>query len=57
VVSGHPATFVYTFSGHFHGFGSSGHPRAAGALRADVTYDNGASQSCTSNIVSFAATH
>ena len=46
-VDASPATFTYTFSGHFHGFDSNGHERAAGSLREDVTYDNGTSHSCT----------
>jgi nitrogen fixation protein FixH len=57
VVSGFPAEFTYTFSGHFHGYNSAGKARVAGALRADVTYDNGVSRTCTSNVVPWSATH
>jgi hypothetical protein len=45
--NGFPATFTYTFSGHFHGTNSSGNERAAGSLREDVTYTNGTAYSCT----------
>jgi hypothetical protein len=55
-VAGNPAEFTSTFSGHLHGHNSAGKARIAGALREDVTYENGVSQTCTSDIVSFAAT-
>jgi len=55
-VSGNPATFTYAFSGHFHGYDSSGRARAAGVLRADVTYANGTSYSCSFNPLPWSAT-
>ena len=55
-VDGAPATFTYTFSGHFHGTDSNGHERAAGSLREDVTYDNGTSYSCTTGTEPWAMT-
>jgi hypothetical protein len=55
-VGGNPATFSYNFSGHFHGYDSSGRARAAGVLRADVTYTNGASYSCSFNPLPWSAT-
>ena len=45
-VTGH---FTYTFSGHFHGPGSSGAARAAGTFREHITYDDGTAFDCTSN--------
>ncbi len=51
-----PATFTYTFVGHFHGTNSSGSERVAGQLREDVTFTNGTSFSCTSNLQSWSAT-
>jgi hypothetical protein len=57
VVQGFAAAFTYTFEGHLHGYDSSGRARIAGALRMDVTYDNGAPRSCTSNIVPWSAVH
>jgi hypothetical protein len=47
MANGAPATFTYTFSGHFHGTDSGGNEQAAGSLRENVTYNNGTSYSCT----------
>jgi hypothetical protein len=47
VEGGAPATFTYTFRGHFHGTDVTGKARAAGSLREDVTYNNGTAHSCT----------
>ena len=57
VLSGAPATFTYTFNGHFHGTTSSGHERVGGQLREDITFNNGTAYSCTSNEQSWSATH
>ncbi len=48
VVEGAEAKVTYTFDGHLHGFNSSGQERIAGSFREDLTYNNGASHSCTS---------
>ena len=55
-VSGHAATFTYTFSGHFHGFDSSGKTLAAGVLVEELTYANGVTYTCSSNVVPWSAT-
>ena len=56
LINNQPATFTYTFAGHFHG-PSSGLARVNGIWREDVTYaNNGTSYSCTTNNESFAAT-
>jgi hypothetical protein len=45
-----PATFTYRFSGHFHGYSSSGTPRLAGMAREEITYvKGGTAYSCSSN--------
>ncbi|HWF34385.1 MAG TPA: hypothetical protein VG295_03410 [Solirubrobacteraceae bacterium] len=49
VINSTPATFTYTFNGHFHGPSSSGVPRVAGMFREDITYGNGTTYTCTSN--------
>lgn len=54
-VSGHAATFTFTFSGHFHGYDSSGRALAAGAMREDLAYSNGATFTCSSNVVPWSA--
>ena len=56
VHGGNPATFTYTFSGHFHGTDTSGEERAAGTWRDDVTYNNGTAYSCTSDTNPWSAT-
>jgi hypothetical protein len=55
VMGGFPATFTYTFSGHFHGFTSGGIARAAGMLRQDVSFTDGTAFSCTTNAHSWSA--
>jgi hypothetical protein len=57
VVNGAPATFVFTFRGHFHGLSSSGVARMAGVLREDVQFDNGTAYSCSSDDQSWYALH
>jgi hypothetical protein len=57
IVEGVSAHFTYTFSGHFHGAGSSGKPRAAGTFREDITYENGTTYICTSNDQAWAIAH
>jgi hypothetical protein len=47
IKNGAPATFTYTVSGHFHGLDSSGHERAAGQIREDVTYHDDTAHTCT----------
>jgi hypothetical protein len=50
-----PATFTYTFTGHFHG-PTGGLARVDGIWREDVTYANsGTSYNCTTNNQSFYA--
>jgi hypothetical protein len=56
VVSGHPATFSYTFRGNFHSLAPSGAERAAGTFRETVKYNNGGPQTCTSNTLLWNAT-
>ena len=56
VLSGAPATFTYTFNGHFHGTTSSGDERVGGQLREDITFNNGIAYSCTSNVQSWSVT-
>jgi hypothetical protein len=53
---GKPAEFEYTFRGHAHGTASTGHPRFAGSLRVDATYDDGAPHQCTSDVLPWNAT-
>jgi hypothetical protein len=48
-LSGGPATFTYTLSGHVHGTTTSGVERMAGTLREDVTYDDGTARTCATN--------
>lgn len=55
VLGGAEATFTYTFSGHLHGYSSSGVARIAGMVREDVTYvKGGVTYSCSSNNWSWA---
>lgn len=49
------ATWNYTFSGQFHSTGSDGNERAAGVLSATLTYVNGPSYSCTSDLQPWSA--
>jgi hypothetical protein len=51
-----PATFTYTFSGHFHGANASGVARIAGTFKQVITYDNGTARTCTTNEQSWSAT-
>jgi hypothetical protein len=51
-----PAQFTYTFAGHFHGTNTSGTERSAGQVREDVTFTNGATESCTSNLANWSVT-
>jgi hypothetical protein len=54
-VSGHPATFTYTFEGNFHGVNESGAARAAGMFQETITYTDTAARTCTSNNQSWTA--
>jgi hypothetical protein len=56
VEDGSPATFTYTFSGHFHGTDASGDERAAGTWRENITYNSGTAYTCTSNTNPWSAT-
>ena len=56
VVDNVPAQSTYTFVGHFHGTNTSGSERVAGQVRDDITFSNGTSYSCTSNLLSWSAT-
>ncbi|MGO9788931.1 MAG: peptidyl-prolyl cis-trans isomerase, partial [Solirubrobacteraceae bacterium] len=56
VLSGAPATFTYTFTGHFHGTTSSGDEQVGGQLREDIVFNNGTSYSCTSDVQSWSVT-
>jgi len=56
VEDGSPATFTYTFSGHFHGTDASGDERAAGTWRENITYNRGTAYTCTSNTNPWSAT-
>jgi precorrin isomerase len=49
LISGHPATFTYTFEGNFHGVNASGAARAAGMFQETITYTDNAARTCTSN--------
>ena len=55
-VSGAANPFTYTFNGHFHGLNSSGQQRVSGQLREDVVYNNGASISCSSDVMPWSVT-
>ena len=56
LVDNQPATFTYTFNGHFHGPNTTGLARVDGIWREDVTYANsGTSYSCTTGDESFTA--
>ncbi len=58
LVEHQPATFTYTFTGHFHGptTGTPGLARVDGIWREDVTYANsGLSYDCTTGNESFSA--
>jgi hypothetical protein len=57
VVSGFPANFEYTFSGHVHGPGSNGKVRLAGAVGDVVTYNDGTSRTCRSGGLAWSATN
>jgi hypothetical protein len=50
VISGVPAHFTYTFTGHFHGTSSNGTERAGGQFREDIAYDDGTARHCTSDV-------
>jgi hypothetical protein len=50
------ATFTYTFNGHFHGLNASGQQRLSGQVREDISYNNGASINCSSNVMPWSAT-
>jgi hypothetical protein len=56
IVDMEPATFTYTFNGHFHGKTSSGTDRFAGQLSEVVTFSNGNQVMCTTNPTSWTAT-
>ena len=56
VVDNAPAQSTYTFVGHFHGTNTSGTERVAGQVRDDITFSNGTSFSCTTNLTSWSAT-
>jgi hypothetical protein len=56
VLSGAPAMFTYTFSGHFHGTTATGDERVGGQLREDISFNNGTSYSCTSDVQSWSMT-
>ncbi|MDA0165213.1 hypothetical protein OM076_33405 [Solirubrobacter ginsenosidimutans] len=51
-----PATFTYTFSGHFHGANASGVARIAGTYKQVITYNDGVAHTCSSNEQSWSAT-
>jgi hypothetical protein len=55
VVNSAAATFTYTFSGHFHGPNASGVARVAGVFREDIAYNDGTTQSCSTNDMSWIA--
>ena len=48
-VSGHPATFTYTFRGNFHGVNASGAERAAGTYSETITYTDSTARDCTTD--------
>jgi hypothetical protein len=50
-----PATFTYTFVGHFHGLTSTGTQRVAGQLREDITYGSGPTITCSSDVMPWSA--
>ena len=55
-LSGYPATFRYVLVGHTHGTTLAGKARLSGTLHADVTYDDGAVEHCTTNTQPWSAT-
>jgi hypothetical protein len=57
LVGNRPATYTYTFRGHYHGFGSNNRARAAGTFRASVVYTDGEKRTCTTNDRPWTATH
>ena len=58
VFGGANATFNYSFTGNYEGLSASGVPQAYGSLREDITYSaNGASYTCTTNNLTWSATH
>jgi hypothetical protein len=56
VFAGVPATFTYTFSGHFHGANSSGVARVAGTYKQVITYDDSVARTCTTDDDPWSAT-
>ena len=50
-----PAQFTFTFQGHFHGQAQNGGERAAGQFREDITFNNGTSFTCTTNLGTWTA--
>lgn len=55
VVNGSMAKITSTFTGHFHGFDTSGVARMAGQVRDDVTYKDG-TDVCTTGDLAWSAT-
>jgi hypothetical protein len=56
-VEGVPATFTFTFSGHYHGTNGAGRGIAAGTMREDLSFTkSGVSRSCTSGPLTWSAT-
>ena len=55
VIANTPATFKYTFAGHFHGTDSSGRARLAGTLREEIRYDDGIARVCFSSALPWRA--
>jgi hypothetical protein len=54
IYDGYPATYKYTFKGHFHGVDSTGSPRAAGSFTDTLSYTNGATAwTCKSGVQSW----
>jgi hypothetical protein len=53
VYHGVAASFTFTITGHFHGVNAQGVQRAAGSLKARMTYNNGTAYTCTSNTLPF----
>ena len=57
ILSGHAATFTYTFRGHVHGTTSTGVTRITGTYREDIAYTDGVAYSCTTNDQAWSALH
>jgi hypothetical protein len=57
-VGGHAysATFSEKFNGHFHSVDDNGRTRAAGVYSETITYNDGADETCSSNLVPFYVT-